>query len=167
MYSIDKMRKKVIVTSIISLLAVLTPHAVLASTSVNIQNTVNGKSSDVKVESSDDNSSSIDLKQTNGETKIRLEQNGEVKTFETTGDEDINWNSEDGSAKVEVKSSESTNVTTQNSENKDSSVKITNDNKESSEEDDKKDNSEKNEEESFSFSSVVDSIRSFFSSLFS
>ncbi len=151
------MNKVVLLTTAISLFAILTPHKGFANTSINVRNSINGEDSTVKVESNDDSSSSINLNQTDNKTKIRLEQNGEVKTFETDGDENINWNSEDGTAKIEVNNSGSNKVSEKKN---DQSTDPTPNTKKSSTKDDKA------ATESFSLSHVFDSIRSFFSSLF-
>lgn len=60
---------------------------------------------------------SVDVSNTqnaNSKTDIRVETNGEVKEFHTQGDEDVNYQSDDGSVKVKVNndSASSTTATT-------------------------------------------------------
>lgn len=67
---------------------------VRASVNVDISNNAAGSSNRVNVNSTTQNA--------NSKTDVRVETNGEVKEFHTQGDEDVNYQSDDGSVKVNV-----------------------------------------------------------------
>lgn len=141
------------------------PHA-SARSSVTVRNNTNGEESSVHIESNNSESSSIQLNQTNGKTNIRLEKNGDVKTFETNGDEDISWESEDKSSQVKVNASQRT---TQN-DNQTKPTPTPKDEKDTTKDTDEQDNKQNQKDistEPFSLSSIFDSLRTFFSSFFS
>lgn len=80
------------------ILTFLLTSSVQARSAVKVQNTINGETSKVEVESNNSDSSSIN---------VRIKENGEVRTFEVTGKEEITWDSQDGSTSVRVNQSQS------------------------------------------------------------
>lgn len=49
---------------------------------------------------------------TSSETHVRIETNGEVKSFDTKGDQDVDWTSEDGQSSVKIDSTTGNNTPT-------------------------------------------------------
>lgn len=77
------------VLALTGVLALIMPTVTYAATSsVSIQNTV-------------DSSSNSDTT-TTSESNVRIETNGEVKEFNTTGDESVDWTSPDGKSSVKI-----------------------------------------------------------------
>jgi hypothetical protein len=72
---------------------------VRATVSVDVSNNAAGSNNQVNINSNSQN--------TNSKTDVKVETNGEVKEFHTQGDEDVNYQSDDGSVKVNVNNSTS------------------------------------------------------------
>lgn len=158
-------------------------NRVEAKSTVTLQNTINGESSDVHVESNGNESSSINVSQSNGYTKVELNKDGEVKKFESNGDNNTNWDSEDGSAHVKINNSGSARImnddtassgssTTLKVHNKDKNDNDKNDNDDEGHDNDSKSHnkleSDKSETANLKnlLSSLVNNIENFFTSLF-
>lgn len=83
---------------LISVLASLyLTQRIYASTTVKINNSINADTSS-KTQSS-------------SETNVRIETNGEVKTFHATDNESVNYQSEDGSIKVNINNNQASSAT--------------------------------------------------------
>lgn len=82
-----------------------------AETSVNISNdTSNGSNTHVVV-NSNVNSSTTNTATVNSNTHVHIETNGEVKDFNTSGDESVDWKSDDGKSSVKINGNSTTKVT--------------------------------------------------------
>lgn len=148
--------------AIIFTAGLLTIKSAQAATSVDISNNEEGSTSRVTIKS---NTSS-----TNGSTSskshVRIETNGQVKEFNTTGDEEVNWTSGDGKSSVKI-NTQSTNSDDSNNTDQKESEDINNSDKEKQE---KKTTSQSNprsesnatSESTFSLSSIINAIFSFF-----
>lgn len=139
-----------------SLFFVLTPEKAIGKTTIDISNNGDNSTSSVKVNSNSSNGSN--------QTDVRIEENGEVKSFSSSGDEDINWQSEDGSTKVEVNNkSTSPTVTSSTSMKSKTSVKVKTDTNKNDEAntDDKKDESKNSEEEKVETNKKEEATESF------
>gem|GEM_PF-2599823 len=95
---------------VISLLSLIGLKQVAhAETSVNVNtNSGGGNTTHVSV-NSNVKSSSISTTTVNSNTKVHIESDGEVKDFNTTGDESVNWESEDGKSSVKINSNPQAN----------------------------------------------------------
>lgn len=85
----------------------------LANVSVNISGNGAGSTSHVNVQSST-TSNSTSSNNSNTSTHIRIENNGEVKTYDSQNGEDVSIQSSDGNAKVNISNKVNTNSTSQN-----------------------------------------------------
>ena len=160
------MKKLLFYSPAILLTFLLTSPQVSARTSINVNSTTNGTGSTVRVESNTNQSSDVSLNQSNSETKIRLEQNGEVKTFEARGDEDISWDSEDGSASIRVNQSQSASVQ-KNVESSDSGIESEQENEDKGTDTDKEsENKENTGKDDSPIAKIIESIKDFISSFF-
>ncbi len=79
-----------------------------AETSVNVDNTTSTGSNTHVVVNSNVNSLSNTTSVVNSNTRVHIETNGEVKDFTATGDESIDWQSEDGKSSVKINTSAKT-----------------------------------------------------------
>jgi hypothetical protein len=73
-----------------------------AETSVNVSNSTTGGSNTHVVVNSNVNSSTTNTTMVNSNTRVHIETNGEVKDFNTQGDESVDWQSEDGKSSVKI-----------------------------------------------------------------
>lgn len=91
---------------LISILATLIiVQRIYANTSVKINNSINSNTSSQTKSSS--------------ETSVRIETNGEVKTFHATDNESVNYQSEDGSIKVNINNNNASSATKINPDDSD------------------------------------------------
>lgn len=84
----------------------------LAETSVTIENNGGNSTSRVTVNNSTSTSNNTS---TTTQNHVRIETNGEVKSFDTTGDQSVDWTSDDGKSSVKINSKTVTPSTTQKS----------------------------------------------------
>ncbi|GIW61712.1 MAG: hypothetical protein KatS3mg089_0564 [Patescibacteria group bacterium] len=82
---------------IIVLAGLAMTQRIYASTSVKINNSINSNTSSQTKSST--------------ETNVRIETNGEVKTFHATDNESVNYQSEDGSIKVNINNNNASSAT--------------------------------------------------------
>lgn len=75
-----------------------------AITSVNVSNNTTGGSNTKVVVNSNVNSTSTNTTTVNSQTRVHIENNGEVKDFNASGDESVDWQSEDGKSSVKINS---------------------------------------------------------------
>lgn len=85
-----------------------------AETSVNISNNTSNGSNTHVVVNSNVNSSTTNTTTINSNTRVHIETNGEVKDFNTTGDESVDWKSDDGKSSVKINGNSSTTKVTPN-----------------------------------------------------
>lgn len=78
--------------------------AVYANTDVNISGNTTGSNSKIEVHNTI-NSSSNTSSTTNSHTNVRIETNGQVKTYESDNPGNVNIQSDDGTAKVHINNS--------------------------------------------------------------
>jgi hypothetical protein len=94
---------KYFVTILVTLLATIGLKQVAhAENSVNISNNTNTGSNTHIVVNSNVNSSTTNTSTINSNTKVHIETNGEVKDFNTSGDESVDWQSTDGKSSVKI-----------------------------------------------------------------
>jgi len=93
---------KKIVLLLLLILPFIPKGQAYASTSVHVESTGDSHAQ-VKIQNSFETTSTSN---TDVHTKIRIESNGEVKTYESDKAEDINIQSTDGNSKVEIKNGE-------------------------------------------------------------
>ena len=73
-----------------------------AETNVNVYNSTSGGSNTHVVVNSNVNTSNVTTTNTNSRTTVHIENNGEVKDFDTNGDESVDWQSNDGKSSVKI-----------------------------------------------------------------
>ncbi|CAN5169479.1 hypothetical protein BH09PAT1_BH09PAT1_0520 [soil metagenome] len=73
-----------------------------AETSVNVSNNTSGNNTTHVSVNSNVNSNSQTTITGNSTTNIHIENNGEVKDFNTNGDESVDWKSSDGKSSVKI-----------------------------------------------------------------
>ncbi len=94
---------KYIVTLLITSLAIIGLKQVAhAENSVNVTNNTSTGSNTHIVVNSNVNSSTTNTSTVNSNTKVHIETNGEVKDFNTSGDESVDWQSSDGKSSVKI-----------------------------------------------------------------
>lgn len=99
--------KKAVLIPLGLILGLLTASTAFAKTTVEISNNGENSKSDVKINSSVKTNGSSDT--SDNETRVRITTNGETKEYVTTGDEDINVQSSDGTSKVQINNNNSVN----------------------------------------------------------
>lgn len=73
-----------------------------ADTTVNVSNTTSGGSNTHVVVNSNVNQSSTTTNNVNSHTQVHIENNGEVKDFNSDGNQSVNWQSSDGKSSVKI-----------------------------------------------------------------
>lgn len=100
------------------------------------------------------------------ETHVRIETNGEVKSFDTKGDEDVDWTSGDGQSSVKINSNTKNPTPTPTKSESKTSIGVSQDT--DSDTDDKAtptatmDDKKTQDIKPFSFSDLLDHIFAFF-----
>ncbi len=94
-------------TAVFLLLISISPFAFIrvsqafANTTISVTNNGSNSSSHVKVNSST-TSNNTTTTSSNGHTSVRIESNGETKTYESDGNESLHMESTDGKNKVDI-----------------------------------------------------------------
>lgn len=94
-----------------SILFFLVKSTTSANTSVIVENNQSGANNSVNInQNSEFNSNTSNS--INSQTHVTITTNGDTKTFETNGDESINWKSDDGKSQVSINNRSVRGVTT-------------------------------------------------------
>lgn len=73
-----------------------------AETNVNVSSNTSGSSNTRVVVNSNVTTSNVTTTNSNSRTTVHIENNGEVKDFDTNGDESVDWQSSDGKSSVKI-----------------------------------------------------------------
>lgn len=86
-------------------IVLLFPAVASAATSINVSNNGSGATSTVSVTNNVSGSSVNQVSTSGTNTDIRIESNGKVKTYHSSGSEDVNIKSDDGNSSVTINNS--------------------------------------------------------------
>jgi hypothetical protein len=111
---------------LLSSAALLLPVTSFATTSVNISNNDNGSTNRVSIINGQNTSNSASVNQSQGTTDIKIESNGQVKEYHSSGNQDINVSSNDGKSSVSIQNQATPSPTTNTRSSINSSTSVTN-----------------------------------------
>jgi hypothetical protein len=105
------MKKSRQIFLLVILLSTITSLTAYADSSVNISNNSTGSNSHVEIHSTTNTS---DVSNSTGHTSVRIETNGNVKTYDSDNPGSVHLESDDGTSKVDINNGNSADTSQEN-----------------------------------------------------